>query len=111
MPAFVALLGRRLAVTALVDGDRTNAKLQRVEKAAEANGVDESLILVCSDVEDMPTNAELEDLFDMDDYLRLHNWAFGDRLRASDLAATEEPIINKITTLRGEFDHALPHTR
>ena len=35
LPAFVALLGRRLKVSALIDGDRTPAKLQRVEAAAK----------------------------------------------------------------------------
>jgi hypothetical protein len=108
MPAFVALLGRRLSVSALIDGDRTNAKLQRVKKAAEHNGVDESVIVVCSDVEKMPTNADIEDLFEAGDYLKLYNWAFGDSLKATDLAATDEPIIKKITSVRGTFDHALP---
>lgn len=108
MPAFVALLGRRLSVSALIDGDRTNAKLQRVKKAAEHNGVDESVIVVCSDVDNMPTNADIEDLFDVSDYLKLYNWAFGDSLKVTDLAATDEPIVKKITSARGAFDHALP---
>lgn len=108
MPAFVALLGRRLAVSALIDGDRTNAKLQRVKKAAEHNGVDEDVIIVCSDVDKMPANADIEDLFDVSDYLKLYNWAFDDNLKPTDLAATGEPVIKKITAVRGEFDHALP---
>lgn len=108
MPAFVALLGRRLAVTALVDGDRTNAKLSRIKKAAEHNGVSEDVIVVCSDVDGLPTNADIEDLFDPADYLRLFNWAFDANVKGSDLPATEQPIIKKLTDLRGEFDHALP---
>lgn len=109
MPAFVALLGRRLAVTALVDGDRTNAKLHRIKKAAEANGVDEDVIVVCSDLDDLPTNADIEDLFEVGDYLQLYNWAFGTNLKKSDLPKTEEPIIKKVQAVRGgEYDHALP---
>lgn len=108
MPAFVALLGRRLAVSALVDGDRTNAKLQRVKKAANHNGVDESVIVVCSDIDKMPTNADIEDLFDVADYLKLYNWAFDSNLKAADLLETDEPIVKKITSIRGAFDHALP---
>jgi hypothetical protein len=108
MPAFVALLGRRLAVSALIDGDRTNAKLQRVKKAAQHNGVDEGVIVVCSDIDKMPTNADIEDLFDVADYVRLYNWAFDDNLKATELANTGEPIIKKISAVRGEFDHALP---
>ena len=91
-----------------IDGDRTNAKLQRVKKAAEHNGVDESVIVVCSDVDRMPTNADIEDLFDVADFLRLYNWVYKDNLKAGDLAGTDEPIIKKITAVRGSFDHALP---
>jgi predicted ATP-dependent endonuclease of OLD family len=108
MPAFVALLGRRLSVSALVDGDRTSKKLARVKAAAEHNNVDVSHIVVCSDVKGTPTNADIEDLFDVADYLRLYNWAFDTNLKVSDLAATDEPIIKRITSARGSFDHALP---
>lgn len=107
MPAFVALLGRRLSVSALVDGDRTNAKLARIKAAAEHNGVDQSRIIVCSDVTGM-TNSDIEDLFDAADYLRLYNWAFSTNVKASDLADTNQPIIKRITDRKGEFDHALP---
>lgn len=107
MPAFVALLGRRLEVSALVDGDRSNFKLARIKAAAEHNGVAQSRIVVCADVTQM-TNSDIEDLFDVDDYLRLYNWAFSTALKPADLAATNQPVIKRITDLSGEFDHALP---
>lgn len=108
MPAFVALLGRRLSVSALVDGARTSSKLARLKAAAEHNEVAEDHIVVCSDVSGMPTNADVEDLFDVPDYLRLYNWAFEASVKTSDLPATNEPIIKKLSDLRGRFDHALP---
>lgn len=110
MPAFIALLGRRLKVSALIDGARSQARLTRIKAAATANGVPESAIVLCSDVPGMPTNADIEDLFAVDDYLRLYNWAFGTSVRAADLAATDEPILKKLLTLRSgqDFDHALP---
>jgi energy-coupling factor transporter ATP-binding protein EcfA2 len=108
MPAFVALLGRRLSVSALVDGARTNAKFARIKAAAEHNGVDISHIVVCSDIAGIPTNADVEDLFDLADYLKLYNWAFDKHLKAADLANTNEPVIKRITDAVGEFDHALP---
>lgn len=108
MPAFVALLGRRLSVSALVDGDRTNAKLSRVKAAAEHNGVPENAIVVCSDVPNAPANADVEDMFADEDYLRLYNWAFDSAVKVADLPKTGEPIIKKLTGLRGAFDHALP---
>lgn len=108
MPAFVALLGRRLSVSALVDGARTNAKSARIRAAAEANGVGAGNIVACSDLSGMPTNADIEDLFDVADYLKLYNWAFDRNVKVSDLPPTSEPIIKKLTDMSGNFDHALP---
>ncbi|WP_182858864.1 AAA family ATPase [Mycobacteroides abscessus] len=110
MPAFVALLGRRLKVSALVDGARTAARVTRIKAAAKANGVPESSIVSCSDVPGVPTNADIEDLFAVADYLRLYNWAFGKHTVAGDLPATTEPILKRLIDYRGgqDFDHALP---
>lgn len=110
MPAFVALLGRRLKVSALIDGVRTGARLARIKAAAKDNGVPESSIVVCSDVPGAPTNADIEDLFTVADYLRLYNWTFDERVAPTDLAATNEPILKKLVDYRGgkDFDHALP---
>jgi hypothetical protein len=110
MPAFVALLGRRLTVSALIDGARSQARLTRIRSAAKNNGVPESAIVLCSDVSGMPTNADIEDLFTVADYLRLYNWAFGTNISPGDLPTTGEPILKKLFDLRSgqEFDHALP---
>ncbi len=110
MPAFVALLGRRLKVSALIDGVRSNARLARIKTAAKANGVTESAIVLCSDVAGMPTNADIEDVFAVTDYLRLYNWAFDVNVNPADLAATNEPILKKLIDFRSgkDFDHALP---
>lgn len=108
MPAFVALLGRRLKVSALIDGERSSAKLARIKAAAEHNGVPEASIVLCSDVGGLPTNADIEDLFDIEDYLCLYNWAFDKNLKASNLAPTSQPIIKRISDVQGKFDHALP---
>lgn len=109
MPAFVALLGRRLKVSALIDGDRTNAKSAKVLAAAEANGVPASAVVTCSQSsDDLPVNADIEDLFSLGDYLRLYNWAFGTSHALSDLPATTEPILRRLLHVVGEFDHALP---
>ena len=108
MPAFVALLGRRLKVSALIDGARTSAKLERVRGAAESNGVPASAIVVCGDVGGAPKNADIEDMFDTEDYLALYNWAFNKSLTPGALAATDEPILKRIADVEGTFDHALP---
>lgn len=109
LPAFVALLGRRLKVSALVDGAKTSARLSRIVSAAKENGVPESAVVAVSQVNGLPSNADIEDLFTSADYLRLYNWTFGTNLVPGDLAATDEPILKKIADYRGaDFDHALP---
>ncbi|NES29187.1 AAA family ATPase [Micromonospora terminaliae] len=109
MPAFVALLGRRLKVSALIDGARTSSKVERVKAAARSNGVAESAIVTCAQAsQDLPANADIEDLFEAEDYLRLYNWAFDARIKTDDLPQTKEPILRRIEIARGKFDHALP---
>lgn len=111
MPAFVALLGRRLNVSALIDGSRSQAKLDRVMKAAENNDVPKSAIVVCGDVAGAPRNADIEDLFDPEDYLTLYNWAFRKAVSVIDLPSTDEPILKRLEDVEGKFDHAIPaHT-
>lgn len=110
MPAFVALLGRRLKVSALVDGSRSTARLARIKAAAKDNDVPERAIVACSDVAGVPTNADIEDMFAIEDYLRLYNWAFETKVTVNDLPNTTEPILKRFVTLRSgkDFDHALP---
>ncbi len=109
MPAFVALMGRRLSISVLVDGARTGKKLSRIRAAAEANGVPLTSIVVCADADDgLPKTADIEDLFEVEDYLKLYNWSFNASVAAKDLAATDEPILRRLEGLVGEFDHALP---
>lgn len=112
MPVFVALLGRRLAVSALIDGAKTSSKADRVRAAARDNGVSENAIVLCSQADSsLPGTADIEDLFDVEDYLRLYNWTFNKSLSPSDLPNTSEPILRRIESLSGKFDHALPaHT-
>lgn len=109
MPAFVALMGRRLGVSVLVDGEKTQAVLERVKAAAAANGVPESRIVCVADVgNDLPKTADIEDLFAAADYLKLYNWAFRKQVTVADLPQSSAPIVKRIQDLEGEYDHALP---
>lgn len=109
MPAFVALMGRRLKVSALVDGATTAATVARSRKAAEENGVDPKTIVTVGEIDPaLPTTADIEDLFSVEDYLKLYNLAFSRSVKEADLPATPVPIIKKLSDLHGEFDHALP---
>lgn len=110
MPAFVALLGRRLKVSVLVDGIKTSNRVDRIKAAARSNGVPESCIVACSQADPgLPDNADIEDLFAVEDYCQLYNWAFGTSVQPGDLPVTSEPVLRKIEIVRGsKFDHALP---
>ena len=112
MPVFMALLGRRLTVSALMDGKRTSKYAVRVMNAVAENGVSESAIVFCEQVAGLPCGADIEDLFTDADYLTLFNKTFGAKLTPSDLAGTNEPLIRRLEQHLGEsFDHALPaHT-
>lgn len=109
MPAFVALLGRRLKVSALVDGIKTSSRVDRIKAAARSNNVPETAIIACSQASsDLPDNADIEDLFDLEDYLKLYNLAFDSNLQASQLAQTTEPVLKRIEQAKEKYDHALP---
>lgn len=109
MPAFVALMGRRLKVSALVDGATTDATLARTRKAASENGIDPGSILAVSEIDtELPSTADIEDLFAASDYLRLYNWAFGRNIKEPDLPAAPVPIVKKLIDLHGKYDHAIP---
>jgi len=109
MPAFVALMGRRLEVSVLVDGEKTASVLDRTKAAARANGVSEKRIIAVADVATtLPNSADIEDLFSISDYLRLYNWTFSKNLSEDDLSGTRGRIIGRIEEVEGKFNHALP---
>jgi hypothetical protein len=109
MPAFVALLGRQRPLSALVDGSRASAGWDRLAAAAEANGVPLSSLVVCGDADaSLPGAADLEDLFALEDYLRLYNWAFATAITGKDVANTAEPIRRRVEDVHGPFDRARP---
>ena len=107
VPPFVALLGRRLEVSVLVDGRQSSRQLARVKAAASANGVSDSALIVCETVTGVPSNGDIEDLFSVDDYLKLFRWGVED-LQAGALKDTQQPIVKRIEDVRGEYNHALP---
>ncbi|MCA1690239.1 MAG: hypothetical protein LC720_07385, partial [Actinobacteria bacterium] len=109
MPAFVALMGRQRSLSALIDGSRSSRGFERIRAAAEANGVPLTSLVVSSDAdESLPPGADLEDLFELDDYLKLYNWAFGGDVTRKDVASTAEPVLVRLESAVGRFDRARP---
>ncbi|MFT3889852.1 MAG: AAA family ATPase [Arachnia sp.] len=109
MPAFVALMGRRLEVSVLVDGEKSSSVLDRTRNAARENEVPADRILSVGEVDSsLPKDGDIEDLFALADYLRLYNWAFSKSLTEADLAGTTGRILGRIESVEGKFNHALP---
>ncbi|GGO81392.1 AAA family ATPase [Nonomuraea cavernae] len=112
MPAYVALMGRRLDVRALVDGAETKGAVKRVRAAAEAVGIEPRKIVALGELDGLPATADIEDLFTVKDYLWLYALAGHPPISESDLSATNEPILRRITSVRGDdFDHSIPAHR
>lgn len=82
IPAFVALMGRNLDVTVLVDSGTEG--LDRLEKAVDAARLQRDRIVQVSEVTNN-RHSDIEDLFIVDDYLKLFNTAFTTTLTSSDL--------------------------
>jgi energy-coupling factor transporter ATP-binding protein EcfA2 len=109
MPAFVALMGRRLDLSVLVDGEKSAAVLDRTRNAAKENSVPANRILSVGEVDQaLPRDGDIEDLFAIPDYLQLYNWAFRKSLTETDLADTTGRILGRIESVEGKFNHALP---
>ncbi|MEU7990586.1 AAA family ATPase [Streptosporangium canum] len=108
MPAFVALMGRRLDVRALVDGAEGTKVMKKVRIAADAAGVDQSKIVVIGELDGLPASGDIEDLFTVKDYLWLYNRSGLPAVTEADLPQTAEPILRRIALARAEFDHAGP---
>jgi hypothetical protein len=109
MPAFIALMGRRLDARALIDGADTVATAKKVSAAAAAAGIDAAKIVVLGSLgHGLPATADIEDLFTTTDYLWLYNRAIG-ALTEADLPSTPQPILRRIKVSgRDDFDHAKP---
>ncbi|WP_435809911.1 ATP-dependent nuclease [Streptomyces mirabilis] len=116
MPAFVAVMGRRLSVRALIDGAETTKVTTKVLSAAQAANVDATHITVIGQLEGLPETADIEDLFSTKDYLWLHNRATEVTINEADLITTDKPlpILKRIGIAREkqhkprDFDHVGP---
>lgn len=106
VPTFVALLGHHLEVTVLIDSQR--AGNQRLARLAADGILNRNRILTVGQILGLPV-ADIEDLFDPDDYLALYNRAFGAKVKVKDLTGTD-PIVARIARHRGvdRFDHGRP---
>jgi len=106
IPTFVALLGHHLGMTVLIDA-RTSDH-QRLTRLARAGYVDHDRIVAIGEVVGHDS-ADIEDVFQPEDYLLLFNRAFAENVRAEELVGTDR-IVDKLCRHCGwdDFDHGKP---
>ena len=106
IPTFVALLGNHLRVTVLVDSRRDGN--QRLQRMAKDGFLEQQRIILVGDILGRHTG-DIEDLFEVDEYLNLYNRAFCKGLTAKDLQGND-PIVARIARHEGgaRFDHGRP---
>lgn len=106
IPTFVALLGMHLDVTVLVDSRKEGH--QRLTSLAKDGYLRATRIVTVGEVLGK-TAADIEDMFEVSEYLDLYNKAFSKKLTDSDLTGTD-PIVRRIARKEGvdRFDHGKP---
>lgn len=109
VPTFVALLGRQLDVTVVIDSQK--AGHQRLEEMAKAGFIPDQRIIPIGHILGRKL-ADVEDLFVPADYLALFNATFGKTYTLADLQGTD-PIASRLARRMGipRFDHGKPADR
>lgn len=106
IPTFVALLGNHLKITVLVDSRKEGH--QRLDRMAKDGFLKKNRILLVGELLQRKT-ADIEDLFEIGEYLDLYNKAFGKKLAEKDLKG-DDPIVSRIARYEGvdRYDHGRP---
>ncbi len=100
IPTFLALLGTHLDVVVLLDGNTSD---QRIQNSIAAGRVKEARILSIASYCTVP-GADIEDLFEPQEYLDLYNAAYGKKVKMTTLKGTDR-IVKRIARAEEEFDH------
>lgn len=111
IPAFVALLGRHLEVSVLLDGGNSSRHVQRLQSLISDGIFTASELVLCSQVDGTHSSADIEDMFDAEDYLRLVNWSsLAGSMTVSHLPDPNNRLVGRVAAALGveTFDHGLP---
>jgi hypothetical protein len=106
IPTFAALLGNHLDVTVMIDSDaKGNPRLAHISNKGI---LEKSRIITIGGVLSVK-EADIEDLFDPEDYIKLYNRTFGKNIKSSDLNG-DDPIVRRIARHEEmrRFDHGKP---
>ncbi len=106
IPSFVALLGHHLNVTVLVDSRKEGH--QRLEILKKQGILKDTRLILIGDVTGTRL-ADIEDLFEPEEYLELFNKAFATNFTVNNLSGTDS-ILKRCARALGvvSFDHGKP---
>lgn len=106
VPTFVALLGNHLDITVFIDAQKSGH--QKLARLANEGYLSSKRLITAGQIINSK-QADIEDLFDADDYLALYNEAFNEKIKRADLQGSD-PIVSQIARLKGvdRFDHGRP---
>lgn len=106
IPTFVALLGIHLDLTVLIDSRKEGN--QKIINLSEKGYLNNKRIITIGEIIKSKF-ADIEDLFSVEDYLKLFNLSFNRKYKPEDLTGTD-PIVNRLARLEGieRFDHGKP---
>lgn len=103
---FAALLGSHVDATVLIDSMKQGN--QRLDALVKQGLLKQSRVISVGEITKQ-TEADIEDLFDVSEYLRLFNEAFKTEYKESDLKG-QDPIVRRLARAEGKerFDHGRP---
>lgn len=101
IPTFVSLIGRHLDITVLADSDTQG--LQRITAMSSQKLLKDTRLILANKITGTK-NADIEDLFDVEDYLRIYNSTFEGKLNSKDLSPGDR-VVKRIEAKAGEYNH------
>lgn len=106
IPTFVALLGTHLDVTVVIDARKEGN--QKLSNLAHKGYLKSKKIIALSEITGNSL-ADIEDIFDPEDYLKIYNDVYGKEHKVDDLQGVDQ-IVNKIARIEGitRFNHGKP---
>lgn len=104
IPAFVSLMGQNLDVTVLVDSGTEGA--DRLDRAVDAARLKRNRIIQVREITTR-RHSDIEDLFEVSDYLTLFNKAFGTAFTAEQLGHGDR-VVKRLADAYKPYSHHAP---
>ena len=106
IPTFVALLGIHLDITVVIDARKEGN--QKLSNLANKGYLNTKKIITLNEITKTKL-ADIEDLFSIEDYLKIYNDSFGENIKIEALQGNDQ-IVNRIARLKGipRFNHGKP---